>query len=167
MDSFGQLHQRLKGTFPDLRGIRFLEAAPESVRASMLVRPELCTVGNDLHGGASMAYADTLGALATILNLSLQQRSTTLVSKTNCLRPSPAGVTFAGCVGRSGGAVDITALGDHVNVAARLALQPAAGEVLVSEAAFQAAGLDLGNLEKRALQLKGKTDTVSVSVWQA
>ncbi len=167
MDSFGQLHQRLKGTFPDLRGIRFLEAAPESVRASMLVRPELCTVGNDLHGGASMAYADTLAALATILNLSLQQRSTTLVLKTNCLRPSPAGVTFAGCVGRSGGAVDITALGDNVNVAARLASKPGAGAVLASEAAYRAAGLDLGALEKRALELKRKSGAVSVCVWPA
>jgi hypothetical protein len=54
-----------------------------------------------------------------------------------------------------------------VNVAARPAAKPGAGAVLASEAAFQAAGLDLGNQEKRALQLKGKSDAVSVSVWQA
>jgi class 3 adenylate cyclase len=74
---------------------------------------------------------------------------------------------IGGAPNRSGGAVDITALGDNVNVAGRLALQPGAGEVLASEAAFQAAGLDLGNLEKRALELKGKSGAVSVSVWPA
>ena len=77
------------------------------------------------------------------------------------------GVAFAGAVGRSGGAIDITALGDNVNVAARLASKAGAGEVLISEAAYQAAGLDLGFMETRALELKGKSEPVSVHVWQA
>ena len=77
------------------------------------------------------------------------------------------GLAFAGCVGRTGAAVDITALGDNVNVAARLASKAGAGEELISEAAYQAAKLDLGSLEKRALELKGKTDSVNVYVFKA
>ena len=74
---------------------------------------------------------------------------------------------FAGAVGRSGGAIDITALGDNVNVAARLASTAAGGEVLISEAAYQAASADLGPLEMRALELKGKSEPVNVYVLKA
>ena len=77
------------------------------------------------------------------------------------------GIAFAGAVGRTGGAIDITALGDNVNVAARLASKAGGGEVLISEAAYEAAGIDLGSLEKRALELKGKTEPVNVYVWAA
>src|SRR5216684_3346507 len=96
MDSFDPLYERLKGTFPDLLGIRFIEATPERVRASLLARPELCTVGNVVHGGALMAFADTLGALAAFLNLSRQQRATSLESKTNFMRPAAADTTLLG-----------------------------------------------------------------------
>jgi adenylate cyclase len=73
------------------------------------------------------------------------------------------GVAYVGTVAGAGGAAaDFTALGDNVNVAARLASKAGAGEVLVSEATCQAAGLDGG--EKRDLELKGKSDLVSVRV---
>lgn len=74
------------------------------------------------------------------------------------------GVAFAGAVGKSGGATDITALGDNVNVAARLASRAGPGEVLISDAAYTAAGDDLGPLEQRALELKGKSEPVRVRV---
>jgi adenylate cyclase len=77
------------------------------------------------------------------------------------------GVAFAGAVGKAGGATDITALGDNVNIAARLASKAGAGEVLISEAAYAAAALDLGNLEQRALELKGKSEPVNVRVAKA
>lgn len=75
-----------KGLLPDLLGIEFIDATPERVTASMLVRPELCTVGNILHGGTIMAFADTLGAVATVLNLPSGAKTTTIESKTNFLK---------------------------------------------------------------------------------
>ena len=70
-------------------------------------------------------------------------------------------------VGASGAAADFTALGDNVNVAARLASKAGAGEVLVSEATCDAARMETGVLEKRDLELKGKSELVSVRVLHA
>ncbi|WP_242489805.1 PaaI family thioesterase [Noviherbaspirillum cavernae] len=55
--------------FPGLMGVQLTEVAPERVAATLTVRPDLCTVGAILHGGAIMAFADTLGAVGTFLNL--------------------------------------------------------------------------------------------------
>lgn len=66
--------------------------------------------------------------------------------------------------GASGQAADFTALGDNVNIAARLASNAAQGEVLASEATCAAAGIEIEGLEKRELDLKGKSATVSVRV---
>ncbi len=73
------------------------------------------------------------------------------------------GIAFVGAVTSEGGAPDITVLGDTANVAARLTAQAAAGEVLISEAARLAAGLDRGEMELRKMNLKGRTD--SMEVW--
>jgi adenylate cyclase len=70
-------------------------------------------------------------------------------------------------VGASGTGSDFTALGDNVNIAARLASQAGVGEVLISEATANAAQLNTEGLAKRELQLKGKSETVSVIVLQA
>jgi adenylate cyclase len=67
-------------------------------------------------------------------------------------------------VGASGEAADFTALGDNVNIAARLASQAGQGEVLASEATCEAADIDTKGLEKRQLTLKGKSEVVSVRV---
>ena len=53
----------LKPLFPGLMGVRLDEVTPERVVASLEVRPDLCTTGEILHGGAIMAFADTLGAV--------------------------------------------------------------------------------------------------------
>jgi adenylate cyclase len=76
------------------------------------------------------------------------------------------GVAFVGAVGSSGGVVDVTALGDAVNIAARLASQAKAGEIILSEETVQAAKLDAPNLTKRSLELKGKSDRLDVRVMQ-
>ncbi len=55
-------------------------------------------------------------------------------------------------------------LGDEVNVAARLASQAAAGEVVLSESTVRKAGLDTTNLERRTLALKGKSEPMDVWV---
>src|SRR5713226_9197921 len=79
--------------FAKLLGIRLTAAAPEKVTAELLVREDLCTIPAVLHGGALMALADTLGACATILNLSGGAGTTTIESKTNFLAPAPVGTT--------------------------------------------------------------------------
>lgn len=96
MDIIATIHERLQGLFPDLLGVRLLEAAPERVTASLTVRAELCTTGGVLHGGAVMAFADTLGAVATVLNLPPGARTTTLESKTNFISAAPVGTEVKG-----------------------------------------------------------------------
>jgi adenylate cyclase len=77
------------------------------------------------------------------------------------------GVAFVGSVGSEGGARDITVLGDAANTAARLSSSAKTGELLISEAAYSAAGLDLGPLETRQLELKGKREATTVRVLPA
>lgn len=77
-------------------GMEFVSASKEKVVARMLVRAELCTSHDILHGGAIMAFADTLGASGTILNLPDGAWTTTIESKTNFVAPAPAGTTVTG-----------------------------------------------------------------------
>jgi adenylate cyclase len=78
------------------------------------------------------------------------------------------GLAWVGSIaGASGAAADFTALGDNVNIAARLASKAGSGEVLVSEATWAAARIENNDLEKRDLELKGKTSVVSVRVLHA
>ena len=72
----------LDPVLPGLMGVRLTEVAPERVVAEMEVRPELCTAGQILHGGAYMAFADTLGAVGTVVNLAPGKRTTTTDSST-------------------------------------------------------------------------------------
>ena len=87
------IEARLAPMFPGLMGVRIEEAAPDRVVASMRVRPDLCTAGGTLHGGAFMAFADTLGAVATVLNMPEGARTTTIESKTNFMSGAPVGST--------------------------------------------------------------------------
>ena len=82
--------------FADLLGIRVLEATPERVVAELVVREDLCTRPAVLHGGAVMAFADSLGAIATVANLPEGAWTTTIESKTNFLAAAPAGETVTG-----------------------------------------------------------------------
>jgi uncharacterized protein (TIGR00369 family) len=79
--------------FSDLLGVELLEVTPERVVARLKVRPDLCTRPAVLHGGALMALADTLGAVATIANLPEGTTTTTIESKTNFLAAIPEGDT--------------------------------------------------------------------------
>ncbi len=74
------------------------------------------------------------------------------------------GTAFVGAVGSEDTVTDFTALGDTVNVAARLVSVAAAGEILISDATYAAAGLAGDDLEHRALTLKGRAEPVGVRV---
>ena len=82
MQDIAALQELLDPLFPGLMGVRLVALAPDRVVAEMRVRPELCTAGGILHGGAYMAFADTLGAVGTILNLASGKRTTTTDSST-------------------------------------------------------------------------------------
>ena len=74
-----------------LMGVRLVEQSPDGVVAEMLVREDLCTTNSILHGGAFMAFADTVGAVATVLNLPKGAGTTTIESKTNFVSGIRAG----------------------------------------------------------------------------
>lgn len=77
------------------------------------------------------------------------------------------GIVFFGTISGSEGSVtDLAALGDNVNVTARIASKAGSGEALISEVAYTSAGLNLGNLEQRQLELKGKSEPMDVRVLQ-
>ena len=85
-----------KPPFAQVLGVKFLGATPECVTAEMIVRDDLCTRPAVLHGGAIMAFADTLGACGTVLNLPQGAGTTTIESKTNFLAPAPVGTKVIG-----------------------------------------------------------------------
>lgn len=90
MDVATRLQQELP-PLPRWLGLTVTLATPERVVAELTVREELCTSGSIMHGGAIMAFADTVGALGTIVNLREGQGTTTLESKTNFFAGSPIG----------------------------------------------------------------------------
>jgi uncharacterized protein (TIGR00369 family) len=89
------INERFKGTLSDLLGIRFVEATPERVVAELTYREDLTTIGGALHGGTLMAFADTVGATGTVLNLPPGATTTTLESKTNFFAAGRPGVVRA------------------------------------------------------------------------
>lgn len=81
---------------PGLMGITLKEATRERVLATMPVRPDLCTTGGTIHGGALMAFADTLGAIGTVMNLPPNARTTTIESSTKFIKAAAAGSVVTG-----------------------------------------------------------------------
>jgi 1,4-dihydroxy-2-naphthoyl-CoA hydrolase len=82
-DPLQALQDKIATLFPGLMGVRITLAAADRIEATMQVQPHLCTSGEILHGGAYMAFADTLGALGTVINLQAHQFTTTTDSSTN------------------------------------------------------------------------------------
>src|SRR5258705_13099680 len=87
--------EQWKGTLGEHLGIEFVETAPDRVRARLPIRDTLRTVGGALHGGTLMAFADTVGAVATVLNLPAGATTTTLESKTNFFAAGRTGLVRA------------------------------------------------------------------------
>lgn len=93
------LQQILDSLLPGLLGVRLTEVAPDRVAAEMKVRANLCTTGGILHGGAYMAFADSLGGVGTVLNLPPGRRTTTTDSSTKFMAGARVDTTvYAECV---------------------------------------------------------------------
>ena len=86
----------LKPLFPGLMGVQLVELAQDHVVADMTVRPDLCTGNGILHGGAYMAFADTLGAVGTLLNLPPGKMTTTTDSSTKFIAGAKVGTVVRG-----------------------------------------------------------------------
>jgi uncharacterized protein (TIGR00369 family) len=91
MPAADEMQKLLAPLFPGLMGVELKEVGQEKIVASLLVRPDLCTAGGVCHGGALMAFADTVGAIGTVMNLPAGARTTTIESKTNFMGAAPVG----------------------------------------------------------------------------
>lgn len=81
--------------FAERTGIALDTAGPDEVRASLAWTPDLCTVGGVMHGGALMAFADTVGAVCAFLNLPPGATTSTVQSGTNFFRAVRSGTVTA------------------------------------------------------------------------
>ncbi len=90
------MQKLLEPLFPGLMGVRLTELSAERVVAELEVRPDLCTAGGIMHGGAYMAFADTLGAVGTVVNLSAGRRTTTTDSSTHFVGGAKVGTRVTG-----------------------------------------------------------------------
>lgn len=83
--------------FSKLMGVVVEAAEPSRIAGKLVVRPDLCTTRNILHGGAAMAFADALGAIGASINLPEGAGGTTTIeSKTNFLGAAREGDTIVG-----------------------------------------------------------------------
>ncbi|MBS0446709.1 MAG: PaaI family thioesterase [Proteobacteria bacterium] len=96
MHDTAAIQQLLDPLFPGTMGVRFVEVSAERVLAELDVTPALCTTGGILHGGASMAFADTLGAVGTFVNLPAGKGTTTTDSSTKFIAGAKVGTTVTG-----------------------------------------------------------------------
>jgi uncharacterized protein (TIGR00369 family) len=77
--------------FAQLCGITVEKAEPDEVIGVMEWKPERCTAGGILHGGALMTLADSVGALCAFLQMPPGVSTATIESKTNFFRPLARG----------------------------------------------------------------------------
>ena len=79
-----------------LLGVEIVEATKAKIVGKLMVRPEICTTWETIHGGAIMAFADTLGATGAFLNLPPGAGTTTMESKTNFVGGAKVGTVVTG-----------------------------------------------------------------------
>ena len=94
-DSIEDANERIREFFPGTIGVRITAAEPDRVVAEIDVTRGHCTVPGVMHGGAIMALADTLGGVATSLNLQPGFGTTTIESKTNFFAAGQEGSTVS------------------------------------------------------------------------
>ena len=85
--------QRETLPFAKLMGVSVVSVTPDLTIGELKVTDDLCTRPAVLHGGATMAFADTIGAVATVANLKEGESTTTIESKTNFFAAIPLGDT--------------------------------------------------------------------------
>ena len=79
---------------PGYLGMQVIKATQEEVIGTLEIKENLCTIGEVAHGGAIMAFADTMGAICAFLNMPPNSKTTTIESKTNLIRPGKLGETL-------------------------------------------------------------------------
>jgi uncharacterized protein (TIGR00369 family) len=90
------IQQAVAGHLPGLLGIEFVEVSRDRVVGRLRVRPEISTVGGILHGGSIMAFADTLGAVGTVVNMPPGGRTSTIESSTKFIAAARSGTLVTG-----------------------------------------------------------------------
>ncbi len=90
-----ELTESQRAYLPGLLGMRYTETSRDRLVAELTIRDDLRTLGGALHGGTIMAFADTVGATATFLNLPPGASTTTIESKTNFFAAGREGVVRA------------------------------------------------------------------------
>lgn len=96
MHDLARIQAILQPLFPGLMGVTLIELSAERVLATLAVRADLCTTGQTLHGGTLMAFADTLGAVGTFVNLPEGKQTTTTDSSTKFIAAAKLGSTVTG-----------------------------------------------------------------------
>lgn len=91
-----QFEAGFRNLFPEHLGLRLISVQAELVVGEIDVTRTLCTAPGLMHGGAIMAFADTLGAVGTSANLPPGAGTTTIESKTNFFRGGVEGTTLRG-----------------------------------------------------------------------
>jgi 1,4-dihydroxy-2-naphthoyl-CoA hydrolase len=94
--SVAEIQAQMAPLLPGLLGVELIEATRDHVVATLRVRPDLCSSRRTIHGGTVMAFADTLGAIGTILNLPPNARTTTIESSTKFLKAAAEGSVVRG-----------------------------------------------------------------------
>ena len=89
------INERIAGTMAGFLGIKIIEVSLDHVVAELEIRTEIQNGGGIVHGGTLMAFADTTGAIATVINLPPGAKTTTIESKTNFLAGGRSGVMRA------------------------------------------------------------------------
>jgi 1,4-dihydroxy-2-naphthoyl-CoA hydrolase len=88
-----EVTDRLRNLLPEYMGFEMTRTDDNEIEARVVVRKEICTGGDIIHGGALMALADTVGAVGCMVNLKPGQGTTTLESKTNFFASAAIGET--------------------------------------------------------------------------
>ena len=123
MPTAEQIQKIFQPLFPGLMGVTLEEATQDKIVATMLVRPDLCTTGGVCHGGAFMAFADTIGAVGTVMNLPPNTRTTTIESKTNFLGAAPVNTRVTAEFDPAASRQDHAGVADHDPQRGRQALR--------------------------------------------
>jgi 1,4-dihydroxy-2-naphthoyl-CoA hydrolase len=93
-DIIKMIQEAFSNLLPGYLGMQVIKATTEEVVGTLEIKENLCTIGKVVHGGAIMAFADTMGAICSFLNLPPNSRTTTIESKTNMIRHGKLGETL-------------------------------------------------------------------------